>query len=301
MKNLARHVFVVSLIFASSILKADEPDKKLHSNCIYPTVKLEILAGGCGSGVIVRSSKKDEKAVVYTNVIVTAAHNLNNGPLKVCVSKYQNWSTCIGYDRFDSTVFSSSKKYDLAILFFESPTQMPVAEIDFGTKYFIGSKIFKMGYGVTDECRLDTGEITAVSTFEPIPFFGHIRINAHTIFGDSGGPCYLGSNYKVIGITKAIRGFKDQFVFSHVYISPIEWLKVWNVDSQNTLLFVYDSTIPIPLTVADVQKRNVLLHLKTQLQSTSEDIESKKVLKDSLEKEINKIEDGAEIAPPVPN
>ena len=133
-----------------------------------------------------------------------------------------------------------------------------------------------------------------------LDFIGHLRVNAHTIFGDSGGPCYLGANYKLVGITKAIRGFKDQFVFSHAYVCPIGWLKKWNTESQNSFLFVYDSTIPIP-TVVDTKKRNVLLNLKIQLHSLSKDIESKKVIKDSLEKEIKKIEDGTEIAPPVPN
>jgi len=292
-------LLVCFLFFSfSSVVFSDEPDKKLHEKCIYPTVKLEVSlehGSGCGSGTIVRSVSMGN---IFNNVVITAAHNLSNGPVIICVPKFKNWSTVIGYDKFPCAVFNYSKKYDLAILLFESPTIMPTAEFDFDSKFFIGSQIFKLGYGVTDECRLDRGEITSVSTAEPVGFLGHLRLNAHTIFGDSGGPLFLTSSHKIIGVNKAIRGFQNQFLTQFAYAVPISFLKTWNSESQNSLTFVFDSSIPIPFTVAELQKRNVLLNLKSQLEGVKKEIDTKtkdlaikKTAEESLKKEIKRIEE----------
>lgn len=300
-------LLVCILLFSTSFVFADEPDKKLHEKCIYPTVKLEIpaeLGGGCGSGTIVRSVKNTQ-GTAFTNVIITAAHNLSKGPVTICVPKFKDWSTVTGFDKFPCVVFSSSTKYDLAILFFESPGVMPTAEFDFDAKFFVGTQIFKLGYGITDECRLDRGEITSVSTSEPPTFTGHLRLNAHTIFGDSGGPVFLNSSYKIIGITRAIRGFQNHFLTQFAYATPLSFLKTWNTESQNTLAFVFDSKEPIPLTVEEIKKRNTLLHLKAQLDGVKKDvivktqeIAARKKMEEAIDKEIKRIEEGRELPAP---
>lgn len=299
--------FAIVCLFVTSSF-ADEPDKKLHEQCFYPTVKLEISpdhGGGVGSGVIVRSVKRSEN--VYTNVVITSAHNLSKGPVSINVPKFKDWSEITGYDKFPCAVFAASQQHDIAVLFFESPTVLPVAQLDFDSKYFVGSEVFKFGYGTGDECRLDRGEITLMSTKTPFP--NHLRINAHTIFGDSGGPCFLKSNYKVIGLVRAIRGFQTQFLTHITYITPMSFLKTWNQEMQNQLAFVIDSSVPIPMTLAELQKRNILLNYKAQLEATKKEIvainqalENKKKMQESIEKEIQRIEEGRELpTPPMPN
>lgn len=308
MNKLLACSFIVFSLTSLSIV--DTPDETLHNKCIYPTVKLEIpeqSGGGGGSGVIVRSDKKDNK---FINVVVTAAHVLTNGPVQICVPKFKNWSILEGYDKYSCAVFSASQSRDLAIIIFESPTKMPVAEIDFDAKLFIGNQIIKLGFGVGDECRFDKGEITSVFTHTALgPISpGHMRLNAYTIFGDSGGPCYLASNYKLIGITKAIRGFQGIFLTNFAYASPIAWLKTWSAENQNSMDFVFDSTKPIPFTVAELQKRNTLLNLKAQIETVKQDIQTKtqeitakKQMEESLGLEIKRIEEGRELPiPPMP-
>lgn len=294
--------FLVCFLLISSFsfsLFADEPDEKLHKQCIYPTVKLEIppeFGGGGGSGVIIRSVRRTAADSSFTNVVLTVAHNLSKGPVKVCVPKFKDWSTVTGYDKFPCVVFSASTKYDLAVVLFETPEVMPTAEIDFDPKIYIGSKVFKLGFGISDECRLDRGEITSTHTAEA--FTGHLRLNAYTIFGDSGGPSFLSSNYKVIGITKAIRGHHGQALPNFSYVIPVSFFKVWNAETQDSLNFVCDLTKPIPYSVAELVKRNTLLNLKAQLESVKKELILRKAMEDSLEKEIKRIEEGREL--PVP-
>lgn len=291
MKNFL--IGIITTFSLVSITFADIPDEKLHS-CLYPTVKLEIVSGGCGTGLIVKSYKNKN---FYTNVILTAQHILTNGEVVTCVPKFKDWSTFTGYDKYKCVVFKSSAKYDMAIIIFESNEKMPVAELDFDTKFFIGSKIFKFGYGLTDECRFDRGEITSIKMLERQQ--GHIRINAHTIFGDSGGPCYLESNCKVIGITRNIRGFKENFVYNQTYLCPINWLKLWDAECNNELNFVIDPAIQMNLSMIEIQRKNSLLNLKFQIETLKQEIESKKMLEENLKKELEKMEKPTENSAPI--
>lgn len=304
--------FVIVCLFITSSF-ADEPNKKMHKQCFHPTVKIKTLSnqeeeGGVGTGVIIRSVKKLGLATspsedVYTNVVITSAHNISKGSIFIDVPKFKNWSEITGYDRFPGAVFAASRQYDIAVLFFESPTVLPVAELDFDTKYFVGSDVLKFGYGTGDECRLDHGEITLISS--KTPFINHIRINAHTIFGDSGGPCFLKSNYKVIGLVKAIRGYQNQYLTHITYVTPLSFLKTFNQETQNQLAFVIDSSVPIPISFVELQKRNALLNYKAQLEAIKKEImavnqilEKKKEMQESIEKEIKRIEEDQELPTP---
>lgn len=297
--------FLLCSSFLISSLSADEPNKTLHEKCLYPTVKLVIPSyhgGGCGTGIIVRSFKQSDGT--YSNVVLTAAHILK-GPVDVYVPQFENWSTVTGFVEYKCILFAYSKKYDLAVIVFDTPKEMPVAELDFDSKYYIGTKIFKLGYGLTDECRLDEGEITSVKTSDPKGFENHLRLNAHTIFGDSGGPVFLSSNYKVIGINKAIRHLsKDsssQLLLNFAYASPLSWLKTWNTESDNAFSFAFDKNIPVP-PMKDVMKRNYMLNLKANLDGINNsiviqeaDVANKKQVKIAIEAEIKRIEDGGQI------
>lgn len=299
--------FLVCFLLFSSAACAAEPDQTLHEKCLYPTIQLIMKKSNgenCGTGVIVRSIKRDGSDV-YSNVVLTATHNLTAPPmLRVPKFKDKNVSKVTSYDEFDCAVFESSEKFDMAIILFESPEQMPVAELDFAAEFFIGSKIFKFGYGLKDESRLDRGEITSISTDTPPGFEGRLRFNAYTVFGDSGGPLFS-DDYKLIGINTSIRIWQSKPFFDFGYAMPIATLKIWNTELQdNKIAFVYDNSA-IPLSVLELKKKNALQELNSQLLDVKQEIEIgektlelKRKVEESIHAEIKRVEEGKEL--PVP-
>nr|NIQ15600.1 hypothetical protein [Candidatus Dadabacteria bacterium] len=90
-KIMVLSFFLIST-FILSMVNAGTVDKKLHQNCLYPTIYIGRESGGYGSGVIVRSDKvKDD---LYRNVFITCAHLINENRHDYIVKQYiyENWS-----------------------------------------------------------------------------------------------------------------------------------------------------------------------------------------------------------------
>src|SRR5581483_2022982 len=137
-----------------------EIDKKLHKNCIYPTVLVtRANDGGYGSGVIVRSEKVDN---IYKNVFLTCAHIIDTAKPDYEVKQfiYEDWSQVKEIKSFPATFAGYNTDMDIAIGVFVSDTEMPTAELDFQPKIFIGNELFRIGCGLGDEPRLDYGKLT---------------------------------------------------------------------------------------------------------------------------------------------
>lgn len=233
------------------ICPLEGPDEILHKKALYPTVKITSeTSESCGSGFIVKSEKnvnyfKDK----YVNVVVTANHVVDGKLASIIhVPKYKDWSEIDGFEEYPSIIAYSHPAQDIAILLFASPEQLPVADLDLESNLFFGTEIFKIGYGIGDDVRIDYGHITSVKTKIPDAMKRYMRTNAYTIFGDSGGPVFT-KKYKVTGITHAIRGTPNGgALYSQSYISSISFLKEWNKDINNAVEFVYKSEGDFPLT-----------------------------------------------------
>lgn len=235
----------IFLLFIPATVSSEEPDKKLHRKCIYPTV---MISGPChkygGSGFIVRSSKI---GCNYENVVLTAAHNLLCQDMVVRVPKYENYSTIVGYDDYPMSIAFSHDEEDWAVLIFQSKKQMPVVDLDFAPKLFIGTKVFHVGYGCLDDGRLDYGLVTQPKSLSPPSLGGKIRTSVHVIMGDSGGPLFTENNYKAIGIANSVRNFMGQRLTVQSYFVPLSKIKTFNEKSANNALdFVYKASAKMP-------------------------------------------------------
>jgi len=262
---------VVGLCLLISSTMADMPDVELHTKCLYPVVKILLSDGGGGSGVIVRSFKVKEGE--YTNIVITAGHILTQD-IEVLVPKYENWSVLKEYVKYPCGIVTASNKYDLGIVAFYSKEPMYTANIDFTAKYYIGSKIIKMGYGVLDEARLDSGEITSVKFASKDLFKDCIRMNNPTTLGDSGGPCYLQSSNKLIAINRGMRTYNGQGLPHHAFATPITFLQEWNKEQGNTLNYTFDTNIPVNIDIKAANNNYMVLLLTNQINDINKNIES---------------------------
>lgn len=230
--------------------KAHEPDKALHLKCLYPTVKITDTEGESGgSGFIVRSTKVGDE---WHNIIITAAHAVECDfctpeELWVHVPVYENWSTLKEYHKYRLTIYARHSKQDMSIGMFISKEKMPVAQLCFDAKLYMNTDVFHIGYAVLDDARIDFGQVTAPKASGPAYFKGFIRTNAYAFMGDSGGPLFLKSNYKVIGICCGIRSFRG-YLLPHIsYYSPISELKTWDAELNNALESVYNESAKMPV------------------------------------------------------
>lgn len=249
-----KHILMLLAVLIPSVLFSEElhkitPNETLHKKSLYPTIKIISGTDAIGTGCILRSEKnnnyfKDQ----YLNVAITANHVIKENQFLVHVPKYKNWSEIDGFSEYQGTVHSINKEKDLAIILFVSPNKLETAELDLDSELFLGTELFKIGYGLGDDIRLDFGCVTSVKTINPPMLKNFVRINAYTIFGDSGGPVFYKNSYKIIGITNAIRGIQGSMLFSQSYISPISGLKDWNKSLNNGIKFVFDDKTEIPLT-----------------------------------------------------
>lgn len=234
---------ILLLACLSPTISSDQPDEKLLKQCYYPTVMIS-TAFSNGSAFVVRSDRVGDK---YHNVAITCAHCVQHkGEYSISVGVYDE-SELVEYKVYPAHIYAANSDSDIAVVLFESDNSVPVAEMDFTTKYHISTKIFKFGFGMGDDCRLDRGEITSVNVHRPDVFAGHVRHNAYTIMGDSGGPVFLEKNYKVIAITRGIRSLRTQVLPHHAYAVPIDDLKTWGDEVNNALKFVYNRNRKMPV------------------------------------------------------
>jgi len=221
---------------------SDTPDKTLHSQCLYPTIK--VVSGesaGSGTGFIVRSEKTYDGK--YGNVAITCAHVLTGGLYYAGVPSYEDWSILKSYQMYPIYSHLIDQQNDLAIIVFKTDSQMPTVELDFDSKLYIGSDIFRIGCGLSDDPRLDYGKITSVGK-------DYFRTSVFTLPGDSGGPVF--HKNKVIAFIRAIRTIKTkENAMNHIYNVSygvrLNVLKEIDNNLDNSLDFIYDDSKSIPL------------------------------------------------------
>lgn len=254
---------MLSLTIPVSNLFSAPPDKNLCEKGLYPTVKLTYSsntecnceecrnAKSTSSGVIIVSAKASAEISAgisgpkdrYVNVVLTAAHNVaaiknDKVPLTIHVAKYKDSDEFDGFDDYPAIVYEANKELDIAVVLFVSKEKMTIAKLGMDVKLHLGTPIIKFGYGLGDDVRFDEGKITSVKTSIPKTMVGKIRSNAHTIFGDSGGPVY-DEKYNLVGITHAIRGGPSYIITVQSYFAPVREIKTWSESSNNIIGFVY--------------------------------------------------------------
>lgn len=234
--------YLIILFFFTiiSFSHGGEVDKKLHQECLYPTVYVGRAEGsGYGSGVVVRSEKINDN--LYKNVFITCAHLVDDSTLDYEIKQYiyEDWSQVKEVKSYPAVFFAYNRDLDVAVGVFYSNQQIPMAKLDFDPKLFIGNEVFRIGCGLGDDPRLDYGRITAIKK-TPKPTF---RTSVMTVPGDSGSPLF--HENKVIGIVVSIRSFRNQPVFTISYAVSLERFKQWNEANNGDLSFGW-TTKPLP-------------------------------------------------------
>lgn len=229
------------LIF-SLISLAGVPDEALHNKCLYPTLLVAPVGfSAYGSGVIVKSVKVSDKE--YRNIFITCAHVADaKEPYEIRLFRYDNWSKISKIESFNCEFYGVNTKSDIAVGLFTTEVGMPVAQMDFDPKLFIGNEVFRIGCGLGDEPRLDYGKLTSLRMTMPdsIPMF---RTSVHTVPGDSGSPLF--HENKVIGIMQSIRLWRGLPVFGISFAVPLEELKNWSKENDDSLDFIWaDKDMP---------------------------------------------------------
>ena len=244
MKNIL--TFMILAFFVASvdptILAAGQPDEKFHKECLYPTAMIISQCGpsnAVGTGVVVKSKKEGDK---FTNHVLTVAHVLVPSMVivnqdqqqfvieashKIRIGKYKDWSKYEGYDEFTAEIVFFNQAEDIAMLRFQSDSEMPVATIYKDPEIYIGNDVVRIGCGVGEPFRTDWGKVNSLKESQDKVIHamrGTIRITANTLPGDSGGPVFY--EYKIIGVAQAIRQVEGKVqnnpVFHMAYVIPIE-------------------------------------------------------------------------------
>jgi S1-C subfamily serine protease len=234
LKFITRSFFLLLFCTLISFSHAGDVDKKLHQECLYPTVYVgRADQSSYGSGVIVRSDKIEDN--LYRNVFITCAHLIDETSIDYEIKQfiYENWSQVKDVKSYPAVFFAFNKDMDIAIGVFYSDQVMPIATLDFDPKLFIGNDVFRIGCGLGDDPRVDYGKLTAYRK-TPKPFF---RTSVMTVPGDSGSPLF--HDYKVIGIQVSIRSFRNLPVFGISYAVPLERFKTWNSANNDDLSFAW--------------------------------------------------------------
>jgi len=249
-------IIAATLLLATSICQAGEPDKDLHNKCIYPTVMLQGKNGGTGSGVIIKSVKRGES---YMNYVFTCAHVLKKTPARIIepeepkegeeaaapivipskyeyiihIAVYEDWSLIKEIKTYKCNVIHVENDVlkDVALVTFKTKEKMKVAEIETKPKIYIGNEVLRIGCGVGEPFRIDYGKVTSLSKSigraQPATK-GKIRTSIQTVPGDSGGPVY--HENKLIGVAQMIRAMPGNAgpfptsipIFHMSYVIPME-------------------------------------------------------------------------------
>lgn len=243
---------VCLLILSAVTVAADEPDKALHTDCIYPTVRISFNGKGYGTGVVVRSEKIGSE---YRNIVLTCDHVADDDTeYSVDVANYKDWSTFDNWQTYPAKRYCGHPERDLAIIVFVSPRPMATARFGFGEKLFIGTKLTNLGCGLGDEPRLDFGVITSLRGKVSGSKYPAIRTNLKLVGGDSGGPVF--HDGKLVGFNQAVRNVNyrglPQMLPYISFVIPVEHVKLWGDDEKKCLDFVYNSTQSLPALPYDM-------------------------------------------------
>jgi S1-C subfamily serine protease len=242
MKYIFLLLSIISNLHASTVFSG-EPDKKLHLECLYPTVMITNSRGSQGTGVIIRSDKI--KDGLYHNVVLTCNHITANKSAKYKIFKpvYKEWSKLKDLEAYPARIYAQNQAEDLAIMIFKSTTQLEAAQLNLEPKLYIGNEVFRIGNGQEQQTRLDYGRITSLDSIVNDKS-ELIRTSIFTLSGDSGSPVY--EDYKLVGIMIAVHRVSESKIDHISYFVPIQKLVKWDKTS-GTISFAYDKTQSLPV------------------------------------------------------
>jgi len=195
---------ILLLCILSTSLLGAEPNKDLHTQCIYPTVQLNFNNGSITTGTIVLSKKDPQKDVFY-NVGLTVSHGVYDRNVKIKFYSYKDWSEIAYTTVYNGVVYYTNTKQDLAIFVFMTDKEMPCAKLAAPKQpLYMGQEITKIGCGLGDPPRLDFGYISGVNR-KFTHTYRRTQLSIYTVYGDSGSAIFDKNNNEIIGVLQSIR------------------------------------------------------------------------------------------------
>jgi len=234
---------------------------QMHQKMIYPIVRVRCMRAG-GSGVIVYSKDHDGEGQTYilTNHHVVESHisfdqkwdglagrdvkTEVRSPVEVDIFKYRDLSWEEGQISVGADIVAWDKSFDLALLQLRSSeVQKYTAKLyprDLIKELRIGQETLTVGCSLGHKpVPSQMGMITSLDeTIENQRWWMH---SSSTIFGNSGGACYVLNRMEVFGITARIAvsfaGFSPDPITWLSYVIPVSRVYNWLEEMHYDFIF----------------------------------------------------------------
>ncbi len=208
---------VIYFILSSSVFSI-EPDKKLHTNCIYPTVLVVDKIGSYSTGVVLKSKKVGDE---YHNIGLTADHGSLTRKITIQVFEYENYQPS-HTSKYDGITYYGNKFYDLSVFVFISEKEISTAKTaNKNIPTYMGQAITKVACGLGDPPRVDLGIVSGKNRLLTHSILKKMQLSIFTLPGDSGSAIF-DENREIIGWTQSIRTIPDQSIFNVAYAIPVD-------------------------------------------------------------------------------
>lgn len=198
-------IFCLFFIICYSAYGIDDKTEEKLTSMLYPTVKIGLRNFGSGSGVVIKSWKKEEKYHAY---ILTAEHvfrgyhrrNKYAHPKKIpCeLARYDKYGYKIEHFICMGHLQVINKDLDFVILEISGGKKIHKSATSYFKKdYALFDKIYVTGFPL-GTLRIGDGHISKLPSEEIF-----IQHDGNIWYGNSGGPLF-NNDYKLIGINVQI-------------------------------------------------------------------------------------------------
>lgn len=138
---------------------------------------------GTGSGVVIQS-EQDTETGIFTNYVITNAHNIRPDPLRIEVFTYLNDRIVNGFHSYPAVCIAINRDLDLALVQTISTQPLPVASFSPSLGSLnLYDPVFVCGSGLGMPPYMTEGTLANLSS-------GELSLTAFAIFGNSGGGVY---------------------------------------------------------------------------------------------------------------
>jgi len=244
---------------ASAQAKHTEEIARLHQNILYPTVRVRAQRS-VGSGTIVASIKNGDR---YDTYVLTNHHVIENAIeikeewsplLKAMVKKetrstveieqfkYQHMSQATGTLLILADIVEWNMGHDLALIKLRSDDKFPTATLlprGKESDLRIFQDVYVCGSGLGRSPFPTSGIVSSlVDEIDNQPYW---MVSAPSVFGNSGGGCFLSATHEFIGIPSRIpvtwTSWSPNAVYHMAYVIPISRIYSWLYETGWGFLF----------------------------------------------------------------
>ena len=236
---------------------------EIHENVLYPVVRVRTDKAG-GTGLIIYSAKMPESEA-YETYVVTCHHVVSDAIafikkwsaiaqreitvedralVQVEVFKYEKLSRCVGGTTYQAEIVAWDKQLDIAVLKIRAEEAFKhVAKLypkGREADIKLGHPTIACGCSLGHEPFFNFGSL--VAKHDIIENKEYWMSTSNVIFGNSGGPVFLGDTYEYIGNTARVSGIQLGFGLDIItwmgFFIPMS--SIYEFFDTSFLQFLYD-------------------------------------------------------------